>query len=120
MGFSTSGLPLALQIAGRPFDDASVLRIAHAYEQATAWHTKRPPVVIGATPAPLPPKPDPVSDLGADARAAVAQACKRAGLTLTDRQFEMVCVAAPYVEKLTARLRHPRGFDEEPANIFQA
>jgi len=120
MGFSTSGLPLALQIAGRPFDDASVLRIAHAYEQATAWHTKRPPVVIGTTPAPLPPKPDPVSDLGADARAAVAQACKRAGLTLTDRQFEMVCVAAPYVEKLTARLRHPRGFDEEPANIFQA
>ena len=37
-------LPLALQIAGRPFDEATVLRVAHAYEQATSWHTHRPPV----------------------------------------------------------------------------
>ncbi len=38
------GLPLALQIAGRPFDEATVLRVAHAYEQNTSWHTRRPPV----------------------------------------------------------------------------
>ena len=43
-GFSTSGLPLSLQLAGRPFDEALVLRVGHAYEQATSWHTRRPPV----------------------------------------------------------------------------
>ncbi len=43
-GFSAEGLPLSLQIAGRPFDEATVLRAGHAYEQATEWHTRRPPV----------------------------------------------------------------------------
>jgi aspartyl-tRNA(Asn)/glutamyl-tRNA(Gln) amidotransferase subunit A len=38
------GLPLALQIAGRPFDEATVLRVAYAYEQNTEWHTRRPPI----------------------------------------------------------------------------
>jgi aspartyl-tRNA(Asn)/glutamyl-tRNA(Gln) amidotransferase subunit A len=43
-GFSAAGLPLSLQLAGRPFEEATVLRLGHAYEQATAWHTRRPPV----------------------------------------------------------------------------
>lgn len=43
-GFSEEGLPLSLQIAGRPFDEATVLRAGHAYEQAAGWHTRRPPV----------------------------------------------------------------------------
>jgi aspartyl-tRNA(Asn)/glutamyl-tRNA(Gln) amidotransferase subunit A len=43
-GFSASGLPLSLQLAGRPFEEATVLRVGHAYEQATSWHTRRPAV----------------------------------------------------------------------------
>ena len=43
-GFSSSGLPLSLQLSARPFDEALVLRVGHAYEQATTWHTRRPPV----------------------------------------------------------------------------
>jgi aspartyl-tRNA(Asn)/glutamyl-tRNA(Gln) amidotransferase subunit A len=43
-GFSAAGLPLSLQLAGRPFEEATVLRLGHAYERATAWHTRRPPV----------------------------------------------------------------------------
>ena len=43
-GFSASGLPLSLQLSGRPFEEATVLRVGHAYERATAWHTRRPPV----------------------------------------------------------------------------
>jgi aspartyl-tRNA(Asn)/glutamyl-tRNA(Gln) amidotransferase subunit A len=43
-GFSSSGLPLSLQLAGRPFEEATVLRVGHAYEQVTLWHTRRPPV----------------------------------------------------------------------------
>jgi len=41
-GFSGTGMPIAMQIAGRPFDEATVLRAGRAYEQATEWHLKRP------------------------------------------------------------------------------
>lgn len=41
-GFSSDGLPLALQLVGRPFEDALVLRAAHAYQGATDWHARRP------------------------------------------------------------------------------
>jgi len=37
-------LPLGLQLAGRPFDDGLLLKVAHAYEQSTTWHTRRPPI----------------------------------------------------------------------------
>lgn len=43
-GFDAAGLPLSLQIAGRPFDEATVLRAGYAYEQATEWHTRRAPI----------------------------------------------------------------------------
>src|SRR5215471_7676870 len=58
IGFSNSGLPLSMQIVGRPFDDVTVLRVAHAYEQATPWRERRPQLEPNAqfstTPAPLP------------------------------------------------------------------
>jgi aspartyl-tRNA(Asn)/glutamyl-tRNA(Gln) amidotransferase subunit A len=37
-------LPIGLQLAGRPFEDGLLLRVAHAYEQATPWHTRQPPI----------------------------------------------------------------------------
>ena len=43
-GFSSEGLPIGLQLAGRPFDEETVLRAAHAYEQTTDWRTRRPPL----------------------------------------------------------------------------
>jgi aspartyl-tRNA(Asn)/glutamyl-tRNA(Gln) amidotransferase subunit A len=41
-GFTTAGLPIGLQILGRPFDEATILNAAHAYEQATPWRSRRP------------------------------------------------------------------------------
>jgi aspartyl-tRNA(Asn)/glutamyl-tRNA(Gln) amidotransferase subunit A len=41
-GFTRTGLPIAIQIIGRPFDEITVLRLAHAYEEATEWHYLRP------------------------------------------------------------------------------
>jgi aspartyl-tRNA(Asn)/glutamyl-tRNA(Gln) amidotransferase subunit A len=41
-GFSTSGLPISLQLAGRYLDEATLLRIGHAYQQVTEWHLRRP------------------------------------------------------------------------------
>ena len=44
-GFSTQGLPIGLQIGGSPGAEETVLRVAHAYEQNTPWHTMVPPTV---------------------------------------------------------------------------
>jgi aspartyl-tRNA(Asn)/glutamyl-tRNA(Gln) amidotransferase subunit A len=41
-GFTGEGLPVGLQISGKPGADATVLRLAHAYEQATEWHKRVP------------------------------------------------------------------------------
>jgi aspartyl-tRNA(Asn)/glutamyl-tRNA(Gln) amidotransferase subunit A len=41
-GFTASGLPIGLQISGNHFLESTVLALAHAYEQATKWHTRRP------------------------------------------------------------------------------
>lgn len=42
-GFTREGLPIGLQLAGRPFDEATVLRAANAYEQQAGWFKRRPP-----------------------------------------------------------------------------
>jgi aspartyl-tRNA(Asn)/glutamyl-tRNA(Gln) amidotransferase subunit A len=44
-GFTASGLPIGLQISGAPFAESTVLAVAHAYEQATDWHARRPPLL---------------------------------------------------------------------------
>jgi aspartyl-tRNA(Asn)/glutamyl-tRNA(Gln) amidotransferase subunit A len=41
-GFDSKGLPIGLQIMGGAFDETTILRVAHAYEQATEWHKQRP------------------------------------------------------------------------------
>ena len=43
-GFTAESLPVGLQIAGKPFAESTLFRAAHAYEQATGWHTRRPPL----------------------------------------------------------------------------
>ena len=41
-GYTSAGLPLAFQLAGKPFHEATVLKLAHAYEKATPWRSTRP------------------------------------------------------------------------------
>jgi aspartyl-tRNA(Asn)/glutamyl-tRNA(Gln) amidotransferase subunit A len=41
-GFSSSGLPIGLQISGAPFAESTVLTLAFAYQQATTWHNRHP------------------------------------------------------------------------------
>jgi aspartyl-tRNA(Asn)/glutamyl-tRNA(Gln) amidotransferase subunit A len=44
-GFDPNGLPIGLQLAGRPFAEARLLKLAEAYQRDTDWHTRRPPVI---------------------------------------------------------------------------
>jgi aspartyl-tRNA(Asn)/glutamyl-tRNA(Gln) amidotransferase subunit A len=41
-GLDGEGLPIGMQVIGKPFDEATILRIAYAYEQQTEWHRKKP------------------------------------------------------------------------------
>lgn len=43
-GFSREGRPFALQIVGRPFAEATILRLGHAYQRISDWHLRRPPL----------------------------------------------------------------------------
>jgi aspartyl-tRNA(Asn)/glutamyl-tRNA(Gln) amidotransferase subunit A len=120
MGFTAAGLPLSLQLVGRPFDEPTVLRAAHAYETATNWRRGRPsldPAAVFSTDPPPDLRPEPVDDPAL--RDIVVAACRRAELVLNDSQIDMICAAAPYVMAMTRRLRRERDFREEPANVFR-
>ncbi|HET6608783.1 MAG TPA: amidase family protein, partial [Rhodopila sp.] len=41
-GYGAGGLPISMQVVGKPFQDATVFRAGHAYEKATDWRSKRP------------------------------------------------------------------------------
>jgi len=120
MGFTPAGLPLSLQLVGRPFDESTVLRAAHAYETATNWRSCRPSLDPGVAFSTKPPpsiRPEPDNDPAV--RDIVVAACRRADLSLNDSQIDTICAAAPYVMAMTRRLRRERDFREEPANIFR-
>jgi len=50
-GFSENGMPMGMQIIGRPFDEPTVLRVGDAYQQLTDWHTRTPELIMAAQPA---------------------------------------------------------------------
>jgi aspartyl-tRNA(Asn)/glutamyl-tRNA(Gln) amidotransferase subunit A len=60
-GFSSKGLPIGLMIAGPRFSEGRVLALAHAYEQATQWHTKRPELSPTMVVPPITHKPAPAA-----------------------------------------------------------
>ena len=120
-GFSESGLPLAMQIIGRPFDETMVLRVADCYEKATRWHQRHPVLEAGLTPerpAPYSP-PVPAVTLDAASQKVIAAQARRAGLTLDDSQLAFLYQAAPDALAMTDRLRQPICWSDEPANVFR-
>jgi aspartyl-tRNA(Asn)/glutamyl-tRNA(Gln) amidotransferase subunit A len=119
IGYTPDGLPLSMQVVGRPFDDAAVLRVAHAYESATPWRTRRPSLDPSAAfSAALPPVPDPAQpEIGVARCDEIAAICRRAGLNLNERVFSQLCATAPYVDAMVGRLRRDPEFYEEPASI---
>jgi aspartyl-tRNA(Asn)/glutamyl-tRNA(Gln) amidotransferase subunit A len=45
-GFTPGGLPVGMQLVGRPWEEGPLLAAAHAYEQSTDWHRRLPPAVL--------------------------------------------------------------------------
>jgi aspartyl-tRNA(Asn)/glutamyl-tRNA(Gln) amidotransferase subunit A len=119
-GYS-NGLPLGMQMMGRPFDDATVLRVGHAYQQATDWHTRHPQLVPGAPQPALTPKGnEPVAaELDAATRDFVLRSAQRAGLKLNDYQTAILLETAPFALAMAERVRKPRDRAEEPALVFR-
>lgn len=119
-GFTRDGLPLSMQVAGRPFDDATVLCVAHAYEQATPWRARRPALIAGVPRVPVTPPPY-LSGIAVDeaARKLVDQHAQRAGLKLNDVQLALLCEVAPYAFALAQRIRRDHARGDEPANVFR-
>lgn len=119
-GFTQSGLPLSLQLAGRPFDDAKVLRAGHAYEQATRFWKRRPSLQKGTAPAPLDPKPwiPDTRQVPGDIRALAENAARRAGLALPDDILEELVAVAPHALAMAGRLKSGLPRDLETCSIF--
>ena len=119
-GFSKNGLPLSLQIAGRPHEDGLVLRAGHAYETATGFFKRVPDLRPGAASAALDPKPwrPDTSQVEPAVRVFAENAAMRSGLRLTPEQVEELTAVAPWAVAMAKRLRrdHPRS--AEVSSIF--
>jgi aspartyl-tRNA(Asn)/glutamyl-tRNA(Gln) amidotransferase subunit A len=121
-GFSRTGLPLGMQLIGRPFDEATVLRAGHAYEKATPWRDRRPQLTPGTPQPPITPKgndPQVPADLDSKTRDLVLDMAARAGLKLNEREQAILLEPAPYVLEMANRIRMDRGRFEEPALVFR-
>jgi aspartyl-tRNA(Asn)/glutamyl-tRNA(Gln) amidotransferase subunit A len=120
-GYGSSGLPLGMQILGRPFGEAVILRIGHAYQLATGWHLRRPRLAAGAA---APPVEEPRTTADTDGcaadglRAACRAAAERAGLPLDGRMFAQLLAGAPYALAMADRMPRDHGYAEFPANVF--
>src|SRR5437899_6376048 len=120
-GFGGNGLPLGMQIVGRPFGAATILRIGHAYERATDWHARRPPLVRGAAAPDVVPPPL-LSGTGVhvdtETRDLCVKSVKRARLQLDDLMLAQLLEGAPYALGMVQRLRRDHEPHHEPANVF--
>ena len=106
-GFDWQGLPLGMQIAGRPFDETTVLRVAHAYQMATDWHDCIPSLDPAAgRPTSRCPEWQPLpAGMNKGDRQELAACVRLRPLPLTERQaLQLAEVVAP-VRAMAARVR---------------
>jgi aspartyl-tRNA(Asn)/glutamyl-tRNA(Gln) amidotransferase subunit A len=120
-GFGRTGLPLGMQVVGRPFGETTILRIGHAYERATEWHARRPQLVPGAAAPDVVPPPvlsEPAAHVDGELRDLCVQGARRAGVPLDDLMLAQLLEGAPYALEMVRRLRRDHDLHHEPANVF--
>ena len=119
-GFSKDALPLGMQVIGRAFDDARVMKVGHAYQTATLWHQRHPQLEPGTPQPRIVPGNEPIRpDLDAASVSLVERMAQRAGLKLDERQMTILLEAAPYALAMSERMRKPRERSEEPSLVFR-
>jgi aspartyl-tRNA(Asn)/glutamyl-tRNA(Gln) amidotransferase subunit A len=64
-GFTSTGLPASMQLVGRAWEESTLLRIGHAYEQAAGWYRRRPPLEARTIPQPAAPPVPPTGTVDA-------------------------------------------------------
>jgi len=119
-GFTSEGLPLSLQIVGRPFDDAAVLRAGHAFEKETGYWTARPTLAPGNPPAEVNPEtwvPD-TSAVDPNVRAHAKNAARHAGMNLPPEIMEELVAVAPHALAMAARLPRDHAQYDEVSSVF--
>lgn len=119
-GFSETGLPLGVQLVGRPFDDARVLNVGVALEASLCLKSRRPdisdgPLPIRDTPV-LPPAEAAVSPEEGARIVAIAAA---SGFKMDERLFGLIGEAAPFAWGMGQRLRQSFDYSDEPMSIFK-
>jgi len=119
-GFSKSGLPLGIQLAGRPFEDATVLRLGHAYEQATNWRQQRPRLVPGRAAPAIHTTITEESRIEVDqcTRNSIEVMASRAGFKLSPTHLNLLLETAPYGLELVKRLNRNLPWDQGQASVF--
>lgn len=120
IGFGVNDLPLGMQILGRPFEDATVLKIGHAFQQATAWHLRRASV---SDLQPVPPINEPPARCAEEGDARTRERCiaavAHAGLNLDDLMVAQMLEGAPYALAMQARQRARHGDADMPSLAFR-
>lgn len=120
-GLTEDGLPLSMQIAGRPFDESTVLRIGHAYERVTPWRVRRPALKPGRMAPPVTSQPNLAGapEVDETMRRKADAFAERAGLRLPQHLREQLYAIAPYAFAMAERMRRGYQRAEEPCNIFR-
>jgi aspartyl-tRNA(Asn)/glutamyl-tRNA(Gln) amidotransferase subunit A len=119
-GFDSEGMPLAIEISGRPFDDGAVLHAGHAYQRATPWRSRHPQLTAGETASPVVTACPGAAPALVDERLRlyIDMMAERAGLRLTPSQQAELYEAAPHALAMASRIRCDHIWDDAPANIF--
>lgn len=118
-GYSQEGLPLAMQIVGRAFDESTVLRVGHAYEQATHWRVLRPTFAPGRTDLTVVAPGARAADIAEKDWAHFGDRARAVGLDLDEAQLADLCQAMPHLDAMIARLPTDLTYDHPPANVFR-
>jgi len=117
-GFTPEGLPLAMQIVGKPFDEETILRIGHAYERATKWRDIRPALKHPESYV------DPITtDVSLDTIDPTALEQYRVriesqGMQLDEPQLANLTEAMPHLEAMIERIPKDLEFEAVPSSIF--
>ncbi|HEX3812305.1 MAG TPA: amidase [Mycobacteriales bacterium] len=110
MGFTADGMPLGMQIIGRPMAEATVLRVADAFQRQTDWHLRAPELPAGAVGTTLPAfNTDPVADADREAAAVTTALLLADGITVPADDLAALVKGHRELAQMSGCLRRARG-----------